>query len=79
VRPTTPPDAVSLEVADLRRKFLGPDADARAPYYGAEPTATDSADAIVLTRPKTPPADPTGGPGPKAVVISGGKVIARQG
>lgn len=83
-RPEAVPDDVTPEIAELRRKFLGADADTNAAYYGAVADAGGDAgqddSAIVLTRPKQPPADAANeGLGPKAVVISGGKVIAKQG
>jgi hypothetical protein len=83
-RPEAAPDDLTPEIAELRRKFLGADADTNAAYYGAVTDAGEAAgqddSVIVLTRPKQPPADAASeGLGPKAVVISGGKVIAKQG
>jgi hypothetical protein len=83
-RPESVPQDMTPEITELRRKFLGADADTNAAFYGADAGAGGAADdggsAIVLTRPKHLPADAASeGLGPKAVVISGGKVIAKQG
>jgi hypothetical protein len=80
-RPEATPEEVTPEIAELRRKFLGADADTNAPFYGADSNGAGEDDsAIVLTRPIQPPSDvAAGGLGPKAVVISHGKVIAKQG
>jgi hypothetical protein len=81
-RPEAVPEEVTPEIAELRRKFLGADADTSAPFYGADAGAGGGNDdsVIVLTRPKHPAVDAaSGGMGPKAVVITGGKVVAKQG
>ena len=83
-RPEAEPDAVSAELDELRRQFFGNDYD----RVGAAAAVVDSLSAvdaagdsggIVLTRPAGPAADAGDGPGPKAVVISKGKVVAAQG
>jgi hypothetical protein len=83
-RPEAAPEDVTPEITELRRKFLGADANTSAPYYGAAQDAgkagNEDDSVIVLTRPKQPSVDAASeGPGPKAVVISRGKVIAKQG
>jgi hypothetical protein len=76
-------DAVTPDLATLRRKFLGQDAAAASPTRraraaAAEEPQTDENDAIVLVEPKSSnPRDR--GAGPKAVVISKGKIIGMQG
>src|SRR5262245_44531741 len=75
-RPEAPPEVITPEIAELRRQFLGADADTNAPFYGAISDAGQPANAddsmIVLTRPKDPPVDAaSAGAGPKAVVIAG--------
>jgi hypothetical protein len=44
-----------------------------------ETDTSETEDAIVLVQPKAHLTDPLGGPGPKAVVISKGKISAKQG
>ena len=73
--PTAKPDAVGPDLAALRRKYLGEAVDAAPPPDAA---ARDDGGEIVIVEPN----DDRGrrrGAGPKAVVVSKGKVSGVQG
>jgi hypothetical protein len=86
-----PADAVGPSLTTLRSKYARPDASfvdvsaaadhaPTATEPDAAPTAATAEDALVVVRPSIQDAY-RGGPGPKAVLISGktGRIIAEQG
>jgi len=88
------PDAISPELDEVRRQYgvtADPESDSvrvRAARGAAKTATTKSAgkkaddDRIMIIKPKNAPGAKTDswiGSAPKAVVISGGKIIGRQG
>lgn len=81
-------DATSADLAALREKYLGgsaADASADAAYPSDATFATDAADtdtadtsAIILVEPDIPNVHDRAA-GPKAVVVSEGEIVGRQG
>jgi len=69
--PSAPPDEVTPELDDLRRKFLGQDAERVPTPADVEPTT------MVPMVPKTRTDVPS--PGAKRVIVHGKKVIGEQG
>ena len=69
--PSAPPDEVTPELDDLRRKFLGEDAGQVPMPADVEPTA------LVPMVPKTRTDTPS--PGAKRLIVQGKKVIGEQG
>lgn len=83
--PAVASDAVKGEVkpgpsmADLRRKYLGADADKDGePELASDPDDGDVE--VKQVRPKTTPADPADDPGPRTVIVSRKKgILGSQG
>jgi hypothetical protein len=77
-RATTP----GPSMADLRKKYLGDDAEDEEPIAGIDAVGEgDESDVeVVQVRPKQTPADPADDPGPRAVIISKTKgIVGTQG
>jgi hypothetical protein len=68
-------------MAELRRKYLGPDAEEEEVAPAADAFPEDEADVEVKqVRAKQTPADPAEDPGPRAVIVSKKKgIIGAQG
>lgn len=78
------PDAVSPDIEQIRKKYGVSDAGSGTESVhirvarGSSKKSTDDSE-IVLLKPKQGASDAWGGPSPKAVVVSGNRIIGRQG